>query len=132
VLNCPGPVANQESQSRGVVIEIQQKIAGLLRVQGLSGPAGQVEGPPAPGPVLPRNQGVRPHDTAGPFQAGITSDLQRLARIHHEDVTSGDLGTAPSVFADDCQGRHPYRGSVKPLLRGCGPPGPGRGGIRRG
>jgi hypothetical protein len=34
VLNCPGPVANQESKSRGVVIEIQQKIAGLLRVQG--------------------------------------------------------------------------------------------------
>jgi hypothetical protein len=36
VLNRPGPGANQESESRSVIIEIRQKIAGLLRVQGLS------------------------------------------------------------------------------------------------
>jgi hypothetical protein len=29
VLNCAGPVANQESEFRGVVIEIQQKLAGV-------------------------------------------------------------------------------------------------------
>jgi hypothetical protein len=45
----PGPVANQESESRGVVIEIQPRIAGLLRVQGSSGSAGQVEASPGTG-----------------------------------------------------------------------------------
>ena len=77
-----------------MVIEIQQKIAGPLRVQGLSGSAGQVEASRAPGRVLSEIKAFARCDAAGPIQAGITSDLQRLVRIHYQDVTSGDLDTA--------------------------------------
>ena len=31
------------------------------------------------------------------------SDLQRLVRIHYEGVNSGDMDTAGSVFAADCE-----------------------------
>ena len=88
-----------------MIIEIQQKIAGLLRVQGLSRSAGQVRHPQAPGPVLSR---ITPYDAAGPIQAGITSDLQGLIHIRYEDITSGDLDTASSVFANDCENAIPY------------------------
>jgi steroid delta-isomerase-like uncharacterized protein len=36
------------------------------------------------------------------------SDMQRLVRIHYEGVNSGDMGTAGSVFADDCQTVSPF------------------------
>ena len=60
-----------------------------------------------------RDKAFARYDAAGLIQAGIASGLQRLVRIHHEDVTSGDLDTASSVFADDCENAAPYRGSVK-------------------
>jgi ketosteroid isomerase-like protein len=40
------------------------------------------------------------------------SELQRLVRIHYEGVNSGDLDTAASVFADDCENTSPY-GTLK-------------------
>jgi|SRR5689334_17408150 steroid delta-isomerase-like uncharacterized protein len=36
------------------------------------------------------------------------SDLQRLVRIHYEGVNSGDMDTAGSVFAADCENVSPY------------------------
>jgi steroid delta-isomerase-like uncharacterized protein len=36
------------------------------------------------------------------------SDLQRLVRIHYEGINAGDMGTAVSVFADDCVNTSPY------------------------
>ena len=40
------------------------------------------------------------------------SELQRLVRIHDEGVNSGDLDTAGSVFAEDCENTSPY-GTLK-------------------
>jgi steroid delta-isomerase-like uncharacterized protein len=40
------------------------------------------------------------------------SDLQRLVRIHYQGVNSGDLDTAASVFAEDCENTSPY-GTLK-------------------
>jgi hypothetical protein len=103
---------DQESPSRGVVIEIQQKIAGLLPVQGLSGSAGRVQASPGTRASSARydSKAFARYDKAAPIQAGITGDLQWLVRIHYEDVTSGDLDTASSVFADDCENATPLRG----------------------
>jgi len=39
-------------------------------------------------------------------------DLQRLVRIHYEGVNSGDLDTAGSVFAEDCENVSPH-GTLK-------------------
>ena len=40
------------------------------------------------------------------------SELQRLVRINYEGVNSGDLDTAGSVFAEDCENTSPY-GTLK-------------------
>lgn len=64
--------------------------------------------PQAPEPVLPEIKAFTRYEAAAPIQAGITSDLQRLNRIHNEDVTSGDLDTASSVSADDRENATPY------------------------
>jgi steroid delta-isomerase-like uncharacterized protein len=40
------------------------------------------------------------------------SDLQRMVRIHYQGVNSGDMDTAGSVFADDCENTSPF-GTVK-------------------
>ena len=40
------------------------------------------------------------------------SELQRLVRIHYEGVNSGDLDTAGSVFAGDCENTSPH-GTLK-------------------
>jgi steroid delta-isomerase-like uncharacterized protein len=40
------------------------------------------------------------------------SELQRLVRVHYQGVNSGDLDTAVSVFADDCENTSPY-GTLK-------------------
>jgi hypothetical protein len=77
-------------------------MAGLPRVRGLSESAGQAEAfPRHQGQPGPRLNTVARYDAAGPIQAAITSDLQRHARIHSQDLTSGDPGTASSPLAGD-------------------------------